>query len=98
MNRYAAGDESAYREVHRAIAPRLFAYLLRRTRDSARAEDNLQQTLLQVHRARGKFTQGAAVLPWAFTIARRVLADGRPRGVITASDVLRFLSNTAPDS
>jgi len=27
-----------------------------------------------------------------------VLADGRPRGVITASDVLRFLSNTAPDS
>src|SRR5665213_780646 len=27
-----------------------------------------------------------------------VLADGRPRGVITASDVLRFLSNAAPDS
>jgi CBS domain-containing protein len=25
-----------------------------------------------------------------------VLADGRPRGVITASDVLRFLSTTSP--
>jgi cystathionine beta-synthase len=27
-----------------------------------------------------------------------VLADGRPRGVITASDVLRFLSTNAPDT
>ena len=27
-----------------------------------------------------------------------VLADGRPRGVITASDVLRFLSNPSPTS
>jgi cystathionine beta-synthase len=32
----------------------------------------------------------------ATTPALLVLADGRPRGVITASDVLRFLSNTAP--
>jgi cystathionine beta-synthase len=33
----------------------------------------------------------------ATTPALLVLADGRPRGVITASDVLRFLSNSAPD-
>jgi predicted transcriptional regulator len=33
----------------------------------------------------------------ATTPALLVLADGRPRGVITASDVLRFLSNNAPD-
>jgi cystathionine beta-synthase len=31
------------------------------------------------------------------TPALLVLADGRPRGVITASDVLRFLSNNAPN-
>jgi len=34
----------------------------------------------------------------ATTPALLVLADGRPRGVITASDVLRFLSNAEPDS
>ncbi len=35
----------------------------------------------------------------ATTPALLVLADGRPRGIITASDVLRFLSNSvAPDS
>ncbi|HEY5009759.1 MAG TPA: CBS domain-containing protein, partial [Acidimicrobiales bacterium] len=34
----------------------------------------------------------------ATTPALLVLADGRPRGVITASDVLRFLSNTEHDA
>ena len=33
----------------------------------------------------------------ATTPALLVLADGRPRGVITASDVLRFLSTTSPE-
>jgi predicted transcriptional regulator len=32
----------------------------------------------------------------ATTPALLVLADGRPRGIITASDVLRFLSTTSP--
>jgi len=32
----------------------------------------------------------------ATTPALLVLADGRPRGVVTASDVLRFLSNSVP--
>jgi cystathionine beta-synthase len=32
----------------------------------------------------------------ATTPALLVLADGRPRGVVTASDVLRFLANTPP--
>ncbi len=34
----------------------------------------------------------------ATTPALLVLADGRPRGVVTASDVLRFLSNSVPDT
>jgi cystathionine beta-synthase len=34
----------------------------------------------------------------ATTPALLVLADGRPRGVVTASDVLRFLANTAPST
>ena len=33
----------------------------------------------------------------ASTPALLVLGDGRPRGVVTASDVLRFLSTIAPD-
>jgi RNA polymerase sigma-70 factor (ECF subfamily) len=76
MERYAAGDESAFAEVYDTIAPRLHGFLRRRTRDDALAEDLMQQTFLQMHRARGQFFPGAQVAPWAFAIARRLLIDG----------------------
>ena len=89
MERYAAGDDSAFAAVYDAIAPRLYGYLVRQTRDRARAEDLLQQTMLHMHRARSRFIPGAEVTPWAFAIARRLLLDGLRRGrreVVTAND------------
>ncbi len=80
MERYAAGDESAFAELYDLLAPRLFGYLMRQTRERARAEDLLQQTLLQMHAARGRFIPGAQVTPWAFAIARRLMIDGLRRG------------------
>ena len=80
MERYAAGDDDAFGAVYDAVAPRLYGYLLRHTRDRARAEDLLQQTLLHMHRARERFISGAEVMPWAFAIARRLLVDGIRRG------------------
>lgn len=79
MDRYAAGDDAAFGEVYDALAPRLYGYLLRQTRDTARAEDLLQQSMLQIHAARGRFLQGAEVVPWAFAIARRLLIDSYRR-------------------
>jgi RNA polymerase sigma-70 factor (ECF subfamily) len=75
MERYASGDDRAFAELYDALAPRLYNYLLRRTRDSFRAEDLLQQTLLQLHCMRDRFIPGAAVTPWVFAIARRLLVD-----------------------
>ncbi len=75
MDRYARGDAAAFAELYDLLAPRLSAFLLRRTRDSARAEDLLQQTFLQMHCARQHFTCGSDVVPWAFAIARRLLID-----------------------
>jgi RNA polymerase sigma-70 factor (ECF subfamily) len=75
MARYARGDDSAFGELYDRIAPRVRAFLLRRTRDPATADDLLQQTLLQIHRHRGTYLVGAAVLPWAFAIARRLSID-----------------------
>ncbi len=80
MERYAAGDDAAFGVVYDALAPRLYGYLVRQTRDVARAEDLVQQTLLQMHRARASFIAGAEVTPWAFAIARRLLVDGLRRG------------------
>jgi RNA polymerase sigma-70 factor (ECF subfamily) len=79
MERYAAGDAEAFAELYDLLAPRLYGYLVRQTRDDARAEDLLQQTLFRMHRARGRFIRGAKVTPWAFAIARRLMIDSLRR-------------------
>jgi RNA polymerase sigma-70 factor (ECF subfamily) len=79
MEQYAAGNSAAFGRVYDALAPRLFPFLLRHTRDRSRAEDLLQQTMLRLHRARDQFIPGAQVLPWAFAIARRLLVDAARR-------------------
>jgi len=75
MDRYARGDDAAFAELYELLAPKLYSFLLRRTRDRAQAEDLLQQTFLHMHRARRHFCEGAAVLPWAIVIGRRLLID-----------------------
>lgn len=79
MERYANGDDAAFAEVYDAIAPRLFGFLLKARRDRVATEDLMQQTFLQMHRARGSFISGAPVMPWALAIARRLLIDSARR-------------------
>jgi RNA polymerase sigma-70 factor (ECF subfamily) len=88
MDRYANGDDSAFGDLYDLLAPRLYGYLMRQTHNTARAEDLVQQTFLQMHCARGRFIPGADVVPWAFAITRRLMIDGMRRGKreVLASD------------
>lgn len=79
MERYAEGDAAAFEVLYDALAQRLYAFLLRQVRDAARAEDLVQQVLLQIHDARGTYIAGARVVPWAFAIARNLVIDGHRR-------------------
>lgn len=79
MDRYADGDDAAFAVVFDELAPRLHRFALRETRSASAAEDVVQQALLQIHAARTRFVRGAAVLPWAYAIAGRLLIDGRRR-------------------
>ena len=80
MDRYAAGDGPAFSEVYDMLAPRLLVYLRRQVREESRARDLVQDTFMQIHRGRASFMAGSAVLPWAFSIARRLLIDDIRRG------------------
>jgi RNA polymerase sigma-70 factor (ECF subfamily) len=82
MDRYASGDDAAFSELYDLLAPRLFAFLLRATRSRTEAEDLVQQTLLKMHCARGRFIRGAGVVPWAFSIARRLVIDRARRSKV----------------
>ena len=79
MDRYADGDDGAFGEVYDFLAPRLYRFLARQTREAAAAEDLLQQTMLKLHVTRGDFIKAADVVPWAFAIARRLFIDGYRR-------------------
>src|SRR6478735_49383 len=55
MERYAAGDDAAFAQVYDEVAPRLMRHLRRHVACRAVVEDLVQQTFLQMHRARGRF-------------------------------------------
>jgi RNA polymerase sigma factor (sigma-70 family) len=75
MQRYAAGDMSAFEELYDALVPRLYSFVLRKVRCDARAEDLVQQTMMRVHCARSRFIPGSRVTPWVYAIATRLLID-----------------------
>jgi RNA polymerase sigma-70 factor (ECF subfamily) len=87
MADYTAGNDEAFRELHRRLAPKLYGYLLRLSHDPAQAEDVLQATFAKLHRARGSYLAGASVMPWAMVIARRTFLDER-RGLAAQREVL----------
>jgi RNA polymerase sigma-70 factor (ECF subfamily) len=70
MGRYAEGDDAAFSEVFSGLAPRIQAFLCRLCGSPDLAYDLTQETFLRVHRARGSFASGHAVVPWAYAIAR----------------------------
>ncbi len=89
MERFAEGDDDAFRVIYDALAPRLRGFLRRFA--GGDVEDLVQQTFLQIHVARGTFIAGARVKPWAYAIARRLLIDRmrreKSRALRTAQDL-----------
>ena len=78
MREYQSGRFEAFDEIHEAIAPALRRYLLSQARDAAKADDLVQETFLQMHRARHTYNPLFPLMPWATAIARHVwLMDRR---------------------
>ena len=75
MERFAGGEDAALAEVYDLGSPAVFNFLMGLCRDRQLAEDLTQETFLRIHRARGLFRVGSPVLPWAYTIARRLFLD-----------------------
>jgi len=69
MAAYCAGDAQAFRALFDRYAPRLLRVMQRQVRSESDARDLVQQTFLQLHRARHDFRQDSNLRPWLFTIA-----------------------------
>jgi len=69
MAAYVAGDAAAFRVIFERYAPLLLRAMLRELYVREEANDLVQQTFLQLHRARADFDAGQKLKPWIFTIA-----------------------------
>jgi RNA polymerase sigma factor (sigma-70 family) len=79
MAAYVAGDRSAFRELFRRYASFLLRMMLKNHCPEDVAKDLVQQTFLQLHRARLDFDSGRALRPWLLTIGMNLLR-GHHRG------------------
>lgn len=69
MAAYVAGEAAAFRVIFERYAPLLLRAMLRELYVREEANDLVQQTFLQLHRARADFDAGQKLKPWVFTIA-----------------------------
>ena len=78
MREYQSGRFEAFDEIYASIAPAVRRYLLSQARDGAKADDLVQETFLQMHRARHTYDPSYPLMPWTMAIARHVwLMDRR---------------------
>jgi RNA polymerase sigma factor (sigma-70 family) len=69
MLAYARGEAAAFQELFTRYAPKLTSLMLRELRAREEANDLVQQTFLQLHRARLDFDPSQRFRPWLYTIA-----------------------------
>jgi RNA polymerase sigma-70 factor (ECF subfamily) len=75
MLAYVAGERAAFKLLFERYAGLLFGMAKRRLGSDDDARDVVQQTMLQMHRARNDFRPGARLRPWLFTIAMNLVRE-----------------------
>ena len=75
MASYVAGDQAAFKMLFRRYASVLHGMARRQLRSDELARDVVQQTFLQMHRARFDFRQDARLKPWIFTITTNLVRE-----------------------
>ena len=69
---YQKGSMDDFSALYAALRQPLLRYLWTFVRNSTMAEDLLQETFLQLHRARQTYTPPRPVRPWIYAITRHV--------------------------
>jgi RNA polymerase sigma-70 factor (ECF subfamily) len=76
---YQRADPAATTALIRQVSPLLLRFFASQSGSRPEAEDLLQDTWLQIHKARHTYRSGEPVLPWIYAIARHVRVNGYHR-------------------
>jgi len=97
--RLRAGNTGAFDEVYDAYRPRVFAFLLRMSRNRTLAEDLLDETWLRLVRHAPRLLDDTRLGPWLFTVARNLYWSHRRDSLVEetfASELLTLWPSPAP--
>jgi RNA polymerase sigma-70 factor (ECF subfamily) len=97
--RLRAGDTGAFDAVYEDYRPRLFAFLLRMTRNRTLAEDLLDETWLRLVRHAARLLPDTRLGPWLFTVARNLYWSQRRDALVeesSAADLLTLWPSPSP--
>ena len=97
--RLRAGDTGAFDEVYDAYRPRLFAFLLRMSRNRTLAEDLLDESWLRLVSHADRLLPDTRLGPWLFTVARNLYWSHRRDSMVEdtfAPELLTLWPSPAP--
>jgi RNA polymerase sigma-70 factor, ECF subfamily len=97
--RLRAGDTGAFDHVYDAYRPRVFAFLLRMSRNRTLAEDLLDETWLRLVSHAPRLLPDTRLDPWLFTVARNLYWTFRRDSLVedtAASELLTLWPSPAP--
>jgi RNA polymerase sigma-70 factor (ECF subfamily) len=83
VQRCVAGEDAAWRDLHRALYPTAIAFLRRMGVPNAELDDVCQEVFLQVFRYLGRFQQRSDVTTWLYRICISQAARLRRREKVT---------------
>ncbi len=79
LQRYAAGEEGAFRELVGEYKDSIYAFLSRFLNRSELVDDVFQETFMQLYVSRGTFDLSKPLRPWLFAIAVNKARDALRR-------------------
>jgi RNA polymerase sigma-70 factor (ECF subfamily) len=72
MVSYQSGDLGAFEQLYALLAPAVRRFLRRHASDAALVDDLVQETFLQIHRARRSYDARYSPMPWVIAISHHV--------------------------
>jgi len=91
---YAAGEESAFREIVSRYKNSLYAFLRHFLNQQDLIEDVFQETFLQLFTSRDSFDKTRPLRPWLFTIAANKAKDALRKHQRTAAATIGTLADS----
>lgn len=101
LTRIAQGDQQAMIAFYKTFEAPVYAFVMRRVRDAAMAEDVVVDALYEVWKTAGRFERRSRVLTWVLGIARHKMLDrlrARDDRTEDIDDYAETLASEEPDA